>query len=91
MFTSIYRASDETDIPMSWTMDTRFEFGWVILRIYVALTIFQSYLDLEAGDNKSLKFRATRPGIEPRIPCSATQENATTDTRFEQNIFAKQY
>ena len=30
--------------------------GWlVVLRINVDLTIFQSYLDLEAGDNQSLK------------------------------------
>ena len=29
--------------------------GWVILRIYVALAIFQPYRDLEAGDNQSLK------------------------------------
>ena len=31
-------------------------FGWlVVLRIYVALAIFQSYRDLEAGDHQSLK------------------------------------
>ena len=29
--------------------------GWVILRIYDALAIFQPYRDLEAGDNQSLK------------------------------------
>ena len=29
--------------------------GWFVLRIYVALTIFQSYRDLEAGDTQSLK------------------------------------
>ena len=30
--------------------------GWlVVLRIYVALAIFQPYRDLEAGDNQSLK------------------------------------
>ena len=27
----------------------------VVLRIYVALAIFQPYCDLEAGDNQSLK------------------------------------
>ena len=27
----------------------------VVLRIYVALAIFQSYRDLEAGDDQSLK------------------------------------
>ena len=30
--------------------------GWlVVLRIYVALAVFQPYSDLEAGDNQSLK------------------------------------
>ena len=32
--------------------------GWlVVLRIYVALAVFQPYRDLEAGDNQSLKFK----------------------------------
>ena len=29
----------------------------VVLRIYVALAVFQPYRDLEAGDNLSLKFK----------------------------------
>ena len=29
--------------------------GLVVLRIYVALVLFQPYRDLEAGDNQSLK------------------------------------
>ena len=29
----------------------------VVLRIYVALAVFQPYRDLEAGDNQSLKFK----------------------------------
>ena len=44
------------------------------LRIYVDLAIFQLYLDLEAGDNQSLKIQVARPGIEPRSSCSASQE-----------------
>ena len=44
------------------------------LRIYVDLAIFQPYLDLEAGDNQSLKIQVARPGIEPRSSCSASQE-----------------
>ena len=41
--------------------------GWlVVLRIYVALAVFHPYRDLEAGDNKSLKFKwrggASNPG-----------------------------
>ena len=39
--------------------------GWlVVLRINVDLAIFQPYLDLEAGDNQSLKIQVARPGIE---------------------------
>ena len=57
-------------------------FGWlVVLRIYVASAVFQPYRDLEAGDNQSLKIQVTRPGIEPRSSCSASQElnhSATT-------------
>ena len=29
----------------------------VVLRIYVALAVFQPYRDLEAGDDQSLKFK----------------------------------
>ena len=48
--------------------------GWfVVLRINVDLAIFQPYLDLEAGDNQSLKIQVARPGIEPRSSCSASQ------------------
>ena len=41
--------------------------GWlVVLRIYIALAIFQLYSDLEAGDNQSLKSsgqdRESNPG-----------------------------
>ena len=37
--------------------------GWlVVLRIYVALAVFQPYRDLEAGD----KIQVARPEIEPR-------------------------
>ena len=56
--------------------------GWlVVLRINVDLAIFQPYLELEAGDNQSLKIQVARPGIEPRSSCSAVQElnpSATT-------------
>ena len=46
----------------------------VVLRINVDLAIFQPYLDLEAGDNQSLKIQVARPGIEPWSSCSASQE-----------------
>ena len=49
--------------------------GWlVVLRINVDLAIFQPYLDLEAGDNQSLKIQVARRGIEPRSSCSTSQE-----------------
>ena len=47
---------------------------WLFLRINVDLAIFQPYLDLEAGDNQSLKIQVARPGIELRSSCSASQE-----------------
>ena len=47
--------------------------GWLFL-INVDLAIFQPYLDLEAGDNQSLKIQVARRGIEPRSSCSASQE-----------------
>ena len=56
-------------------MDKEVVFDWlVVLRINVDLANFQSYLDLEAGDNQSLKIQVARPGIEPRSSCSARQE-----------------
>ena len=49
--------------------------GWlVVLKINVDLAIFQPYLDLEAGENQSLKIQVARPGIKPRSSCSASQE-----------------
>ena len=49
--------------------------GWFgFLRIYVDLALFQPYLDLETGDNQSLKIQVARPGIEPRASYSASQE-----------------
>ena len=60
--------------------------GWLVVwRINVDLAIFQPYLDLEAGDNQSLKIQVARPGIEPRSSCSASQElnhSATTAPRL---------
>ena len=42
----------------------------VVLRIYVALAVFQPYRDLEAGDNQSLKFkrrgRESNPGPQAK-------------------------
>ena len=48
--------------------------GWLVVLINVDLAIFQPYLDLEAGDNQSLKIQVARRGIEPRSSCSASQE-----------------
>ena len=66
--------------------------GWlVVLRINVDLAIFQQYIDLEAGDNQSLKIQAARPGIEPRSSCSASQElnhSATAALQIQPRIHA---
>ena len=60
--------------------------GWlVVLRINVDLAIFQPYLDLEAGDNQSLKIQVARPGIEPRSSCSASQELNHSATAAPEN------
>ena len=46
-----------------------------LLVVFLGLTsIFQPYVDLEAGDNQSLKIQVARPGIEPRSSRSASQE-----------------
>ena len=59
----------------SWNADHGKDCCWlVVLRINVDLAIFQPYLDLEVGDNQSLKIQVARPGIEPWSSCSASQE-----------------
>ena len=59
----------------SFQIQTGWLVGWlVVLSINVDLAIFQPYLELEAGDNQSLKIQVARPGIEPRSSCSASQE-----------------
>ena len=50
---------------------------FLILRIYVALAVFQPYRDLEAGDNQSLKFKwrggESNPGpLAPQAKSLAT-------------------
>ena len=47
--------------------------GWVVLRIYVAVTIFHSYWDLEAGGTQSLKSSGETGNGTPD-PSSANQE-----------------
>ena len=56
----LYRSNIIEQIPLQLV-------GWlVVLRIYVALAVFQPYRDFEAGDNQSLKFkwrgRESNPG-----------------------------
>ena len=50
----------------------------VVLRIYVALAVFQPYCDLDAGDNQSLKFKwrggESNPGpLAPQAKSLTTQ------------------
>ena len=49
----------------------------VVLRINVDLAIFQPYLDLEAGDNQSLKIQVARPGSEPWFSCPQAKSLTT--------------
>ena len=61
--------------------------------INVDLAIFQPYLDLEAGDNQSMKMQVARPGIEPRSSCSASQElnhSATAAPNNRQRVVTMQ-
>ena len=63
----------------------------VVLRINVALAVFQPYRDLEIGDNQSLKIQVVRPENEPRTSCSASQElnhlaNAAPLTSTDTNL-----
>ena len=55
-----------------------------LLRIYVALAVFQPYRDLEAGDNQSLKIQVARRGIEPG-PLAPQAESLTTRPSIEEN------
>ena len=53
-------------------------FDWlVVLRIYVALAVFQPYRDLEAGDNQSLKFK-WRGGESNHGPFASQAKSLTT-------------
>ena len=49
----------------------------VVLRIYVALAVFQPYRDLEAGDNESLKFK-WRGGESNPGPLAPEAKSLTT-------------
>ena len=63
--------------------------GWlVVLRINVDLAIFQPYLDLEAGDNQSLKIQVARPGIEPG-PLAPQAKSLTTRPPLLYVLFKK--
>ena len=77
------RKGDPTPCPPPHQGYNVLIFSWLlaVLRINVDLAIFQPYLDLEAGDNQSLKIQVARPGIEPQSSCFASQEvnhSATT-------------
>ena len=64
--------------------------GWlVVLRINVDLAIFQPYLDLEAGDNQSLKIQVARPGIAPGpLAPQAKSFKYVTVTAIYRSIFS---
>ena len=62
---------------MDTSFDDRVVFGLVLLRIYVALAVFQPYRDLEAGDNQSLKFK-WRGGESNPGPLAPQAKSLTT-------------
>ena len=82
-------------VVTSSSYENTHDVGWlVVFRINVDLAIFQPYLDLEAGDNQSLKIQVARPGIEPRSSCSASQElnhSATTAPKIPMKILGYEY
>ena len=60
-----------------WSIDDEILHAIKLLKSFKSLTnatVFQSYRDLEAGDNQSVKIQVARPGIEPRSSCSASQD-----------------
>ena len=59
----------------------------LFLRIKVDLAIFQPYLDLEAGDNQSLKIQVARPGIEPRAPLAPQAKSLITRAPLLQQLY----
>ena len=66
---------------------------FVVLRIYVALAVFQPYRDLEAGDNQSLKFKwrggESNPGpLAPQANSGHRRSYKETITTF--NTFISQ-
>ena len=69
------KSKKQRDNIQNVTKNLHNDCSWLVdLMINVDLAIFQPYLDLEAGDNQSLKIQVARPGIEPRSSCSASQE-----------------
>ena len=69
----IYTSSSHRQLIKS----IRFGLVLVLLRIYVALAVFQPYRDLEAGDNQSLKFK-WRGGESNPGPLAPQAKSLTT-------------
>ena len=67
----LINCGDTTRLPRTWL---------VVLRIFVALAIFQPYRDFEAGDNQSLKFK-WRGGESNPGPLAPQAKSLTTLTR----------
>ena len=44
-----------TSKSQSLSLNIEKQVGWLVMRIYVALALFQPYRNLEVGDNQSLK------------------------------------
>ena len=64
---------------ISWTHKLGLVGGWVVLRVYVALSVFQPYRDFAAGDNQSLKHKLGRG----YCVLSSCQVSANSVKRFQ--------
>ena len=72
----IYALDLDISLPVIWTYRL---VGWlVVLRIYVALAVFQPYPDLEAGDNQYLRFKWRGRESNPRPGASQERNHLAT-------------
>ena len=83
---------EDIQVPLTVLYGKHSDFGWLaVLRINVDLAIFQPYLDLESGDNQSLKIQVARQGVEPQSSWSASQELNHSATTAPENTVSGTY
>ena len=78
-FFSLFQQTSETSLcTLSWV--------WIVLRINIALTIFQSYHDLEAEDTQYLKFKRQDWESYPRPLAQQAKSLTTTPLLLPLNL-----